>query len=945
MTSFIQKRYSAFLFLFMALVPALRAQVTVSPVFPTPEDTVTITFDATQGDAGLANFTGDIYAHTGVITNLSTTPSDWKYVKHPWATTFADIKLTPVGNHLYTLTIPNIRAFYGVPAGETILKLAFVFRNADGSITGKGPGSSDIFYDVYASGSSTLLAKLVLPQQKSMVLTPGAPIVIDGEASIVSALNLKDNGVSIANSAAGRSLKYTLSASAGAHTIVFTASTATQTVKDSFSYVSAAPNKIADPPAGAQLGANLSADGTSMTLLFQAPRKTGVFVIGNFNNWQLDAKYQMNLSVDGNTWWLTVSGLTSGQTYMYQYLVDGSFRYPDPLSTLVLDPANDPYINTPNNIVYPNLPAYPTGLTTGMVSVVYPGKAPYAWKTTSYLRPQTLDLVVYELHIRDFVARHSYQALIDTINYLKSLNITAIELMPVNEFDGNDSWGYNPDFHNALDKYYGTADKYKEFIDLCHQNGIAVIMDVVFNHITYNNPIAQMYWNAAAGKPAADNPWLNVDAPHPYSVFNDFNHESQFTKDYMDRCLKTWLVDYKIDGFRFDLAKGFTQKQSTTDAQSSAYDQSRVNLLTRVYNVVQTASPGAYVILEYFVDNSEEKTMANLGALIWGNMNVPYNQCTMGYSDNSNLSWASYKARGYNTPNVVAYMESHDEERLMVRNILYGNSSNGYNVKNVPTALHRNEAASAFFYTVPGPKMLWQFGELGYDISINFNGRIGAKPIHWEYLQDSARHRLYDVTRDLIYLKTHYPAFRAGDHNPSDLDGGLVKAFHVSDVAFSTTALGNFDVSAADLAANFQHTGWWYDYLSGDSVNITSAAATRHLLPGEYHVYTDKKLAAPPSGYLRTATGTADVAEYVNLFEVFPNPSTGAAFVGYQLRQAADVQWDIFDLTGRRVFAGAISRRAEGSYSEAIPADLPAGMYLIRLSANGAIITKKLVKE
>ena len=73
--------------------------------------------------------------------------------------------------------------------------------------------------------------------------------------------------------------------------------------------------------------------------------------------------------------------------------------------------------------------------------------------------------------------------LIDTISYFKRSWYKCIELMPVNEFSGNESWGYNPAFYCALDKAYGTKDKFKEFIDLCHQNGIAVILDVVYNHL------------------------------------------------------------------------------------------------------------------------------------------------------------------------------------------------------------------------------------------------------------------------------------------------------------------------------------------------------------------------------------------------------------------------------------------------------------------------------
>ncbi|WP_243664309.1 alpha-amylase family glycosyl hydrolase [Rhodothermus marinus] len=92
---------------------------------------------------------------------------------------------------------------------------------------------------------------------------------------------------------------------------------------------------------------------------------------------------------------------------------------------------------------------------------------------TDFERPPAHELVIYELLIRDFVARHDYATLIDTLDYLERLGVNAIELMPVAEFDGNISWGYNPAFHLALDKYYGPADDLKRFVDECHRRGIA----------------------------------------------------------------------------------------------------------------------------------------------------------------------------------------------------------------------------------------------------------------------------------------------------------------------------------------------------------------------------------------------------------------------------------------------------------------------------------------
>jgi len=140
----------------------LIAQVVYSnPPHPTERDSIIIYFDAAKGDGGLKDFTGDVYAHTGVITNLSATAKDWRYVITPWpgqggTANTSKNKLERISTNLYKLTIGFPRTFYishengaTIPDGEKILKLAFVFRNADGSKSGRDVGGADIFQNLF----------------------------------------------------------------------------------------------------------------------------------------------------------------------------------------------------------------------------------------------------------------------------------------------------------------------------------------------------------------------------------------------------------------------------------------------------------------------------------------------------------------------------------------------------------------------------------------------------------------------------------------------------------------------------------------------------------------------------------------------------------------------------------------------------------------------------
>src|SRR5699024_4884245 len=114
---------------------------------------------------------------------------------------------------------------------------------------------------------------------------------------------------------------------------------------------------------------------------------------------------------------------------------------------------------------------------------------------------------------------------------------------------------------------------------------------------------------------------------------------------------------------------------------------------------------------------------------------------------------------------LMTYFESHDEERLQFMNEDNGNSSGSYNVKDIPTGLQRDGMAAVFLFSAPGPKMIWEFQERGYDISIEEGGRLYEKVPHWEYMQDKDRKQLYDVFSKMIHFKTHNDIFRTSRYD------------------------------------------------------------------------------------------------------------------------------------------------------------------------------------
>lgn len=597
------------------------------------------------------------------------------------------------------------------------------------------------------------------------------------------------------------------------------------------------PANPANPlPAGAKDGVAFINGGTSAIVTLYAPSKTTVTLIGDFNDWQGGTNYQMKLAPDNSTWWVQIDNLNPTTEYAYQFLIDGTLKVADPYCEKVLDPNNDSYISAS---VYPGLKAYPTGKTTGIVSTMQANQPIYNWKNTAFSRPAKDNLVIYELLIRDFTTEHSYASTLQKLDYLVSLGINAIELMPVTEFEGNLSWGYNVSYYFAPDKYYGTKTALQGFIDECHGKGIAVIMDMVLNHSFGQSPMVQLYYDGS--KPSTKSPWFNVDAKHPYNVGYDFNHESAATKYFVKNVIKFWMQQYRLDGFRFDLAKGFTQNTSTNDASFAAYDASRVAIWKEYNSYMKSIDPNFYVILEHFAEASEEKVLTDDGMMVWNNLNYNMNEATMGWLANSDFSWGFFNKHGFaKSEGLVNYMESHDEERLNYKNITYGNASGGYNVKDLATALKREELAAAFLFAIPGPKMIWQFGELGYDINIDFNGRTGDKPIKWDYYTDARRKALYDAYAKFIKLKKSNTIFNTPTYTYSTSGG--IKYIKLTNGTNTVVVVGNFDVTNQTANVDFGATGTWIDATGGANTNLGSTTFGATLAPGEYHIYSKQAL-------------------------------------------------------------------------------------------------------
>ena len=939
------------------------AQVTVTPSTFNVTDPITITVNLAQSSCNsIPTTTNKVYMHAGIGNDSN---AFGFAVVGNWGQDDGVGLMTNQGGGIWSITItPSTYFNLNTTQQANATKIGLVLRNAAGNQEmKKTPSCTDFIFNV-----GTYQVNLTSPINNSTtIINAGGNLNIaatntGGNASY----NLLANGVSINTNTATTNYSFT-------HTNITSNTNYELVITQNSSVITRKFNVIVNPntvtqaiPSGLQDGINYnSSDPTKATLVLDAPNKDFVYVAGSFNNWQPNTAYAMKKDPSSTKFWLELTGLTPSQTETYQYwVVDQTpianspslVKTADPYSTLVLSPFDDQYIPAAS---YPNIPSYPAGQERE-VTVLKTGQTAYNWQVTNFTKPNKDNLVVYEVLIRDFDANRNFQDLINKIDYFKNLKVNAIELMPVMEYEGNESWGYNTSFHLALDKYYGTSDKFKEFVDLCHQNGIAVILDVALNHAFGRNPMVRMWMNDPDGdgwgEPSSESPYFNQIATHSYSVGNDFNHQQPRTKNYVKRVVKQWIEEYKIDGFRWDLTKGFTQNATGSDSQTNAYQQDRVDVLKEYVDYSWSLDPTHIAIFEHLGQDNEEQQWANYrlnegkGILMWGELFEPYKQLEMGFATNADITRMGHVSRGFTGKRLIGYPESHDKDRLVYEAITYGNGG-GTNPTNgnLTNSIMRMSAIGATSILIPGPKMIWHFGELGMNNSIYTceNGavnnetdpiagdcKLATKPQpQWtnNWLTDATRSVVYNNWSKFIDFKKNLPVFN-GNYTISPDGNNIRQRIYVYDNSLPSTQLknvvilANFSVAAQNVTPDFPYTGTWYNLMDNSPITVTSTSAQINIPSGGFRIYGNQPAVLKDDNF-----------NFETSFIIYPNPVNDAFTVSINTNKI-----EIYNVTGQLVktFTNTFS---DESLSVS---DLQKGVYLVKVFDNNSNqATKKFIKQ
>lgn len=763
------KKIYAILTMLFACIFVVHAQIinTTPEILQESSKNVTITYNAELGNGGLAGLNGNaaVYAHIGVITNLSTSDSDWKYVVADWNKNVDKARLSYVSPDVWKLSIGDLRTYFGITnSAEHIKKIALVFRTGDGSREGKTATGGDILVDVMPEG---FYAKILSDVKTGMKAEPG-PVTLTAVSTQPADLQISVNGQPVASQIGSIRLEHTYNIETmGEYRVSLTASNGTQTITDNITIDVLGKSTSGTYPGGIpKMGGVKNSDG-SVTFCIAAPGKENIILVPSWADYKILPENVMQYQdYQGQRYFFTtVSGLRDDVYYPYYYIVDGRYKVADPYARLVLDNNNDKYLNQTN--AWPDRPLYPYDRFDDTMLAVYRGDMDTDFEFSPFNIPDHHNLIIYEMLFRDFTGTEGKANAEGTINkalakldYLKSLGVNAVELMPVMEFNGNESWGYNTNFYFAPDKVYGSPYDLKNFVEECHRRGIAIILDIVFNQSDGLHPWYQMYGGAA------NNPFYNQTAPHAYSVLNDWKQENPLVLQQWKDAIKYWMTVYNVDGFRFDLVKGLgTSYSGSSEGATNTYNASRVARMKELHAAIKAVKPNGIHINENLAEPREENEMADDGQLNWANVNYPSAQFAMGYAQSSDLRRFNASDDNRNWGSTVSYAESHDEERVAYKQNAFGVDAVK---KDHAAAMQRLGQVAVQMLAMPGPKMIWQFGEFGADqtTKTDIGNDVSPKRVVWSYLEDADRKALHDTYRAMCHFRTHNPSLFA---NTSEL--------------------------------------------------------------------------------------------------------------------------------------------------------------------------------
>jgi maltooligosyltrehalose trehalohydrolase len=473
---------------------------------------------------------------------------------------------------------------------------------------------------------------------------------------------------------------------------------------------------------------------------------------------------------------------------------------------------------------------------------------PFQWTDTGFQVPALDDMVVYELQVEEF--NDNFEGVMDRLDYLKGLGVNVLELMPITSVKQEFDWGYGPLHFWAPEERYGGKSGFKQLVNACHAEGIAVILDSVYEHVDDNFAYNRAYVDGKKASPM-------IGAFGEGSFGTQINFDLPFAQQFFLECNRYWLREYHIDGFRYDYVPGFYDGPTGKGYAKLVFDTYQDSLA-----IARFKDPQGFSRIIQCAENLPDPR---------GILRNTYSNCTW---QNNLLSKVTDMAKfrfvdepfahmldtrfsGYPDTRKVnndiempvapfQYFETHDHSRLITEfgllpplrpegDVQFGDRRNFFKLQPLAIAL----------YTCQGIPMLWQGQEFAenYTIPEGGNARISfRRGIHWEYFYDEPGQALVRLYRILARIRQTHRAFRSRKSfyfNQQSRPGEGVVAYQRSADATATepeqiaVIVLNFSDDPRDIAVPFAKTGVYQELIDAQAADRINVSA-----PQEVHSVT-----------------------------------------------------------------------------------------------------------
>ena len=395
--------------------------------------------------------------------------------------------------------------------------------------------------------------------------------------------------------------------------------------------------------------------------------------------------------------------------------------------------------------------------------------ADFPWTDQDWQTPPLRDLVIYELCVRDFGGEWrqdrphygTFNDLAGRLDYLVDLGVNAVELMPIQAFPGESSWGYNPVFYFAPAEVYGTPDDFKRLVDACHRRGLAVILDVAFNHAWGEHPYYRFYppMFGEHGEWLTDwNPYFH-HTPPDVNMWGgvDWDHFTPITTRYFQDVVRSWLLDYHVDGFRFDWVCGVDFDSSNPMAAGF----NPYHGISALAWAARQAKPDCILCGEFWPLPSANAAKTAASLVDATDLDACWNgrfHHTMEQVLNQRWQWeeqdifraiGGYRDDGFQLASqVVNFTASHDEVRPEheIKYYSWHNMQRPEGMSVPELALRKAKLGLVALFAAPGVPMIYAGQEFGEDAPRT----IDFCPINWERLDRISHHRHRELVQRLI---------------------------------------------------------------------------------------------------------------------------------------------------------------------------------------------------